>query len=127
MGLRETIEKVGEGHYVLPKTGAMGTHADLFLSEKLLYGDGRDPGLEEAVFAQVVNAASFPGVTRVAVTPDCPPRLRRAHRHRGGDRGHPPADRGRLRHRLRDGAAEHLLTAGRRARRRSCAAGGSTR
>ena len=50
----------------------MRVHADLFLSDKLLWGEGPEaPGLEEAVFDQVVNAASFPGVTRVAVTPDC--------------------------------------------------------
>ncbi len=57
---------------MLPKTKTMRVDADLFLSDKLLYGDGADnAGLEEAVFDQVVNAASFPGVTRVAVTPDC--------------------------------------------------------
>jgi len=72
MGWIQRLEKVAEGHYVLPKTKTMRVDAHLFLSDKLLYGDGADnPGLEEAVFDQVVNAASFPGVTRVAVTPDC--------------------------------------------------------
>jgi tRNA-splicing ligase RtcB len=72
MGWIQTLEKVSEGHYVLPKTKTMRVSADLFLSDKLLYGEGPDtPGLEEAVFDQVVNAASFPGVSRVAVTPDC--------------------------------------------------------
>ena len=72
MGWIQRLEKVAEGHYVLPKTKTMRVDADLFLSDKLLYGDGADNlGLEEAVFDQVVNAASFPGVTRVAVTPDC--------------------------------------------------------
>lgn len=72
MGWIQRLEKVSEGHYVLPKTKTMRVDADLFLSDKLLYGDGADTaGLEEAVFDQVVNAASFPGVTRVAVTPDC--------------------------------------------------------
>lgn len=72
MGWIQRLEKVSEGHYVLPKTKTMRVDADLFLSDKLLYGDGADNlGLEEAVFDQVVNAASFPGVTRVAVTPDC--------------------------------------------------------
>jgi tRNA-splicing ligase RtcB len=72
MGWIQRLEKISEGHYVLPKTKTMRVDADLFLSDKLLYGDGADNlGLEEAVFDQVVNAASFPGVTRVAVTPDC--------------------------------------------------------
>jgi tRNA-splicing ligase RtcB len=71
MGWKQTIEKVGEGHYVLPRIKTMRVHADLFLSDKLLYGDGEaDLGLEEPVFDQIVNAASFPGVTRVAITPD---------------------------------------------------------
>lgn len=71
MGWRETLEKVKDGHYVLPRASTMRVHADLFLSDKLLDGDGGTPGLEEAVFRQIVNAASFPGVTRVAITPDC--------------------------------------------------------
>ncbi|XXF78236.1 RtcB family protein [Myxococcaceae bacterium GXIMD 01537] len=72
MSWLQTLEKVSEGHYVLPRAKTMRVHADLFLSDKLLWGEGPDnPGLEEGVFAQVVNAASFPGVTRVAVTPDC--------------------------------------------------------
>lgn len=71
MSWKQTLEKVGEGHYVLPRRKTMRVHADLFLSEKLLYGDGaQDTGLEEQVFDQIVNAASFPGVTRVAITPD---------------------------------------------------------
>src|SRR3954452_11734891 len=71
MSLKQTVEKVSEGHYVLPRVKEMKTHADLFLSEKLLYGDGTEPGLDEKVFAQIYNAASFPNVTRVAITPDC--------------------------------------------------------
>ncbi|MBX5481235.1 MAG: RtcB family protein [Myxococcaceae bacterium] len=65
MSWKATLEKVEEGHYVLPKLKTMRVHADLFLSDVLL------ESLEESVFAQIVNAASFPGVTRVAVTPDC--------------------------------------------------------
>jgi tRNA-splicing ligase RtcB len=65
MSWKQTLEKVGEAHFVLPRAKTMRVPADVFVSEALL-GD-----LEEAVFAQVVNAASFPGVTRVAVTPDC--------------------------------------------------------
>jgi len=70
MGWKERVEKVSEGHYVLPRTKTMRVDAHLFLSDKLMFGDGRDAGLEEGTFAQVVNAASFPGVTRVALTPD---------------------------------------------------------
>jgi tRNA-splicing ligase RtcB len=72
MSWKQRLEKAAEGHYVLPKTKSMKVDADLFLSDKLLWGEGpEEPGLEDAVFDQVVNAASFPGVTRVAVTPDC--------------------------------------------------------
>ncbi|MCK8499883.1 MULTISPECIES: RtcB family protein [Myxococcus] len=72
MSWKQRLEKAAEGHYVLPKTKSMRVDADLFLSDKLLWGEGPEvPGLEDTVFDQVVNAASFPGVTRVAVTPDC--------------------------------------------------------
>ncbi|WP_141590525.1 MULTISPECIES: RtcB family protein [unclassified Myxococcus] len=72
MSWKQRLEKVSEGHYVLAKTKSMKVDADLFLSDKLLWGEGPEqPGLEDSVFDQVVNAASFPGVTRVAVTPDC--------------------------------------------------------
>jgi tRNA-splicing ligase RtcB len=71
MSWKQTVEKAGPGHFVVPRAKTMRCAVDLFLSEKLLYGEGEDSGVEEAVFAQMVNAASFPGVTRVAVTPDC--------------------------------------------------------
>ncbi|MHB8875622.1 MAG: RtcB family protein [Myxococcaceae bacterium] len=71
MGWKQTVEKMGPGHFIVPMNKSMRCPVDLFLSDKLLYGEGDDPGVEEAVFAQMVNAASFPGVTRVAVTPDC--------------------------------------------------------
>ncbi len=68
MSWKNTLEKAGPAHWVLPKRKTMRCDAHLFLSDALLFGEG---GVEEAVFAQVVNAASFPGATRVAVTPDC--------------------------------------------------------
>lgn len=72
MSWKQRVEKVAEGHFVLPRTKTMRVDADLFLSDKLLHGTPEgEPGLEEAAFGQIVNAASFPGVTRVAVTPDC--------------------------------------------------------
>src|SRR5712692_8245094 len=51
----------------------MKAQADLFLSEKLLFGaiGLQDTGLEESVFEQIMTAASFPSVSRVVITPDC--------------------------------------------------------
>ncbi len=76
MSWKQTLEKVGEAHYVLPRRKTMRCEAHLFLSEALLFGEGvgdgeKEGGVEEAVFGQVVNACSFPGATRVVLTPDC--------------------------------------------------------
>lgn len=71
MSWKSTIEKVGDAHFVLPKRKTMRCDAHLFLSDELLFGTDTEPGIEEGVFAQVVNAASFPGATRVVLTPDC--------------------------------------------------------
>jgi tRNA-splicing ligase RtcB len=72
MSWKQTLEKAAEGHYVLPRTKSMRCEAHLFLSERLLHGgEGADSGVEEDVFAQAVNACSFPGATRVVLTPDC--------------------------------------------------------
>ncbi len=73
MGFKEKLQKVGTNHFVLPKERAMKAPADLFLSEKLLFGasGSQDAGLEEPVFEQIITAASFPGVSRVVITPDC--------------------------------------------------------
>ncbi|MCA2978609.1 MAG: RtcB family protein [Myxococcaceae bacterium] len=68
MSWKNTLEAIGPGHWVLPRRKTMRCDAHLFLTEALLFGDG---GVEEAVFQQVVNAASFPGATRVVLTPDC--------------------------------------------------------
>lgn len=65
MSWKQTIERAGPGHFVLPRLKAMRCEAHLFLSDALL------AEVEEDVFAQVVNACSFPGATRVALTPDC--------------------------------------------------------
>jgi tRNA-splicing ligase RtcB len=56
---------------VLPKTKLMRCEAHLFLSEQLLFGEDGGGGVEEEVFAQVVNACTFPGASRVVLTPDC--------------------------------------------------------
>ena len=71
MGWKQTLEKAGDGHWVLPKRKTMRCDAHLFLSDVLLFGEDGGGGVEEDVFGQVVNAASFPGATRVVLTPDC--------------------------------------------------------
>lgn len=72
MSWKQTLVAEGPGHWVLPKNKAMRCDAHLFLSDELLFGaGGADSGVEEDVFAQVVNACSFPGATRVVLTPDC--------------------------------------------------------
>lgn len=68
MSWKSTLVQSGPGHWVLPKVKQMRCEAHLFLSDELLTGD---EGVEEDVFAQVVNACSFPGATRVVLTPDC--------------------------------------------------------
>lgn len=65
MSWKQTLQKEADGHWVLPKTKTMRCDAHLFLSDKLL------EQVEEDVFAQVVNACSFPSATRVVLTPDC--------------------------------------------------------
>lgn len=71
MGWKQTLENAGPGHWVLPKTKGMQCEAHLFLSDALLFGEDGGGGVEEDVFAQVVNACSFPGARRVVLTPDC--------------------------------------------------------
>lgn len=65
MSWKQTLEKVSPAHWVLPKIKTMRCEAHFFLSDELL------AAVEEDVFGQVVNAASFPGATRVVITPDC--------------------------------------------------------
>lgn len=65
MSWKQSLQTVGEAHSVLPRTKAMRCDAHLFLSPVLL------EQVEEDVFGQVVNACSFPGVTKVVLTPDC--------------------------------------------------------
>ncbi len=65
MSWKQTLQKAAEGHWVLPRIKTMRCDAHLFLSDKLL------AEVEEDVFQQVVNACTFPGATRVVLTPDC--------------------------------------------------------
>lgn len=71
MSWKQTLEKVADAHYVLPRTKDMKCEAHLFLSDALLFGDDGGGGVEENVFGQLVNACSFPGAKRVVLTPDC--------------------------------------------------------
>jgi tRNA-splicing ligase RtcB (3'-phosphate/5'-hydroxy nucleic acid ligase) len=71
MSWKNTLEKISTSHFVLPRRKEMRCDVHLFLSDKLLFGEGDEPGVEEDVFAQMVNAATFPGATRVVLTPDC--------------------------------------------------------
>jgi tRNA-splicing ligase RtcB len=71
MSWKKTLVAAGPGHWVLPRTKTMRCEAHLFLSDELLWGTGSESGVEEDVFAQVVNACTFPGATRVVLTPDC--------------------------------------------------------
>lgn len=68
MAWKSTLVQSGPGHWVLPQRKQMRCEAHLFLSDELLHGP---EGVDEEVFAQVVNACSFPGATRVVLTPDC--------------------------------------------------------
>ena len=71
MSWKQTLQNAGPGHWVLPRTKLMRCDAHLFLSDLLLFGADGGGGVEEDVFAQVVNACTFPGATRVVLTPDC--------------------------------------------------------
>ncbi len=71
MSWKQTLEKVGDAHWVLPRAKTMLCDAHLFLSDALLFGPDGGGGVDEEVFAQLVNACSFPGAKRVVLTPDC--------------------------------------------------------
>lgn len=73
MSWTKTLENAGPAHWVLPKSTSKGMRceAHLFLSNELLFGHEDAPGLEDNLLPQLVNACSFPGATRVVLTPDC--------------------------------------------------------
>ncbi len=107
MGWIQTLEKVSEGHYVLPKTKTMRVvrrpvpvrQAPVRRGPRRPRpGGGRlRPGRQRRLLPRRHPRRRHARLSRG---------LRRAHRHRGGDRRHSPAHRRRLRHRLRHGAAE---------------------
>jgi tRNA-splicing ligase RtcB (3'-phosphate/5'-hydroxy nucleic acid ligase) len=63
--LKETVEKVSENHYVLPKTGEMKVEAHAFLSEALFTSS------EEECWKQISHGASYEGVIGAYLMPDC--------------------------------------------------------
>ena len=65
MSFKASVTKVGENHYVLPKTGEMKVEAHAFLSEALFSSS------EEQAWRQIANGASFEGVTGAYLMPDC--------------------------------------------------------
>lgn len=65
MSFKFAASPVSAGHYVLPKTADMKVDAHAFLSEALYDAS------EEGMWAQLVAAASYEGVTGAYVMPDC--------------------------------------------------------
>ena len=64
MSLKETVEKVSENHYVLPRVGAMKVEAHAFLSEPLFQAS------EDGVWEQIAAGASYEGVIGAYLMPD---------------------------------------------------------
>ncbi len=65
MSLKYAARHIGANHYVLPKTSGMLVDAQAFLSEALYAAS------DEALWAQVAKAASYPGVIGAYLMPDC--------------------------------------------------------
>ena len=64
MSLKFFAQKVGENHYLLPRTGQMGVEAHAFFSESLF------EATEESMWQQLAAAASYPGVIGAYLMPD---------------------------------------------------------
>lgn len=64
MSLKYHTEKVGNNHYVLPRTGDMAVEAHAFFSEALFDAS------EESMWQQLAAAASYPGVIGAYLMPD---------------------------------------------------------
>lgn len=67
MSFKYAAQKVGDNHYVLPKTGEMKVEVHAFLSDTLYASS------EEPTWRQAVTAASFEGVTGAYLMPDSSP------------------------------------------------------
>lgn len=64
MSLKYHTQKIGENHYVLPRTGSMRTDAHAFFSEALFEAS------EEAMWQQLAAGASYEGVIGAYLMPD---------------------------------------------------------
>ncbi len=64
MSLKYAAQKVGESHWVLPKTGDMRVEAHAWLSDALYEAS------DEALWQQIANGASYPGVVGAYLMPD---------------------------------------------------------
>jgi tRNA-splicing ligase RtcB len=64
MSFKYQVQKVGENHYVLPKTAGMKADVHAFLSESLYEAS------EEECWRQIANTASYEGVVGAYLMPD---------------------------------------------------------
>jgi tRNA-splicing ligase RtcB len=64
MSLKYAATKVGSNHWVLPKVGAMKVEAHAYLSDALYEAS------DEALWSQIANGASYPGVVGAYLMPD---------------------------------------------------------
>ena len=64
MSFMQQIERLSDGHYVLPKIGEMSTDVHAFLSEELF------AQTNEALCRQAARAAAYPGVIGFYLMPD---------------------------------------------------------
>jgi len=65
MSFKYIAQKVGPNHYVLPRVAGMKVEAHAFLSDALYEAS------EESMWSQIVNGASYEGVTGAYLMPDC--------------------------------------------------------
>ena len=64
MNWKDHVRDTGQGYYTLATEDTGDVPIRLFLTPALL------DSVEDAIYPQIVNAASFPGVRMVAITPD---------------------------------------------------------
>ena len=64
MGWKDQVRDTGQGYYTLATEDTADVPVRLFLTPALL------DSVEDSIYPQIVNAASFPGVRMVAITPD---------------------------------------------------------
>lgn len=62
--VKETVQKISDNHYVLPKTGNMKVDGHAYFSESLFVAS------EEAMWEQLQNGASYEGVIGAYLMPD---------------------------------------------------------